>query len=70
MLDDDLRLVPLSPAARRLRVPSRWLKAEAEAGKVPCLNAGGRLLFDLQVVARVLAERAQASPATEGGKND
>ena len=45
--------------ARRLRVPARWLRAEAEAGRVPCLKADNALLFDPETVERVLWERAR-----------
>lgn len=51
-------LLPLSPMARRLRVPVAWLRAEADAGRVPCLRAGSRYLFAPEVVTRVLADRA------------
>ncbi|MFH1110710.1 MAG: hypothetical protein V1790_16155 [Planctomycetota bacterium] len=53
-------LLPLGPTARRFRVPSRWLREEAEAGRVPCLKAGRALLFNTEVVASVLLERAAA----------
>lgn len=54
--------VTLSSLARMLRVPASWLRAEAEAGRLPHLKAGTRLLFDADTVARVLRDRA----ATEG----
>jgi hypothetical protein len=44
--------------ARVLKVPAAWLKREADAGRVPCLNADGRYLFNSDAVERVLAERA------------
>ena len=34
------------------------LREEAEAGRVPCLRAGTRLLFDLEALRRLLLERA------------
>ncbi len=51
-------LLPLGPMARRLRVTTGWLRAEADAGRVPCLRAGTRYLFAPDAVERVLAERA------------
>jgi hypothetical protein len=51
--------------ARRLRVPTLWLRAEAEAGRLPCLKAGRVLLFDPETVERVLVERAR-----QGGLSD
>jgi hypothetical protein len=56
----DSKLLPAGPMARRIRVPVRWLKAEAEAGRVPCVKAETVLLFDPEAVERVLLERAQA----------
>jgi hypothetical protein len=55
---DQSNLLALPSMARRLRVPSRWLRAEALAGRVPCLNAGGRLLFHAPAVEAALIERA------------
>ena len=51
-------LLPLGPMARRLRVTAAWLRAEADAGRVPCLRAGKRYLFAPEAVERVLSERA------------
>jgi hypothetical protein len=56
-LSDDL--VPLTQAARRLRVPTQWLRVEAESGRIPHLSAGGRLLVHMPTVQRVLIERAR-----------
>ena len=53
--------IPLGPMARRLRVPSRWLRSEAEAGRVPCLKAGTAFLFDPEEVAKVLLERCRST---------
>jgi hypothetical protein len=56
------KLLPLGPVARRLRVPSRWLREEAEAGRVPCLRANRTLLFDPRAVEAALLERARVLP--------
>ncbi len=53
------KLLPAGPMARRLRVPVRWLKAEAEAGRLPHVQAERVLLFDPEAVEKVLAERAR-----------
>jgi hypothetical protein len=45
--------------ARWVRVPVAWLKAEAEAGRIPALRAGTVFLFDPATVERVLLERAR-----------
>ena len=44
--------------ARMLRVPVKWLVNEARAGRIPCLNAGGRFLFHPNTIKKLLAERA------------
>ena len=51
-------LLPANQMARRLRVTLRWLRAEAEAGRLPCIRAEKQLLFNADVVERVLLERA------------
>jgi hypothetical protein len=67
MLTDRPILLPLGPTARRLRVKSRWLKAEALAGRVPHLDADGTLLFDPDAVEAALLERARQTPAAREG---
>ena len=52
-------LLPANQMARRLRVTLRWLRAEAEAGRMPCVRAEKQLLFDADTVERVLLERAR-----------
>lgn len=54
-------LLVLPRAARRLGVPVKWLREQAEAGKVPCLRAGARYLFDLDAVRQDLAKQAAES---------
>jgi hypothetical protein len=51
------------PMARFLRVPVRWLIAEADAGRVPCLRSGKVLLFHPPAVERALATRAAGEEA-------
>ena len=50
--------VPLGVMARRLHVPPKWLRQEAEAGRIPALQAGDRFVFRPDIVARIVAERA------------
>jgi hypothetical protein len=52
-------LLTANQMARHLRVPLRWLRAEAEAGRVPHLKAGKVFLFDPDTVEQVLLERAR-----------
>ena len=50
-------LVPLNRIARALRVKVAWLKGEAEAGRIPAVQAGGRWLSTLAAVERALLAR-------------
>ena len=59
-------LLPLNVVARRLRVPLRWLRAEAEAGRVPSLRADNQFLCDPEAVEAALLERARQSAQTGG----
>ena len=57
--------------ARLLGVSTRWLRAEAEAGRIPHLPADKTILFDADLVEALLAERArQTVTATEEGRRD
>ena len=63
-------LLPLRRMAARLGVPSKWLKEQAEAGKVPGLQAGNRWLFVPDVAAdavRVMAGDVLAGMISKGG---
>jgi hypothetical protein len=51
--------LPLRRAAVRLGVPMAWLRAEADAGRVPHLRAGRRLLVNPEAVERALLKRAR-----------
>ena len=53
------KLLPVGPMARRVRVPAKWLRAEAEAGRIPCLKADKAILFDPNAVEAVLLDRAR-----------
>jgi hypothetical protein len=48
---------------QRLRLSREWLRAEALAGRLPCLKIGRRLLFNVQAVEETLARRAAESKA-------
>ena len=60
--------VPLRRAAARLGVPTAWLRAEAQAGRIPHLRVGRRLLANPQAVEEVLLDRARKT-AGEGVTN-
>ncbi len=63
------QLVSAYRLARALRLDPDWLRLEATAGRLPHVNAKGRLLFNADAVAAVLAERASRENLrqTEGG---
>lgn len=48
----------LAQRFKRYGLSVAWLKAEAEAGRIPHLRAGRRLLFDAEAVEAVLIQRA------------
>lgn len=52
------RLLLLGPTARRVGLPPAWVKAEAEAGRLPCLKIGKTLFFNPEAIAQLVAERA------------
>jgi hypothetical protein len=56
---------PLESTADRLGVPAAWLRQEAQAGRVPCLRAGRRLLFNVTLVEHALLERAVHGQSVE-----
>lgn len=59
-------LLSLPRMARRLGVTSTWLKTQADAGKVPCLRAGKRYLFNALAVQDALAvEAAKKRPGVQ-----
>lgn len=55
---DVVRPMTLTIAARWLGVEPQWLRAEAEAGRIPHVKAGRTILFNENVLAKVLSERA------------
>jgi hypothetical protein len=52
------KLLNASSLARRLRVNVRWLKAEAEAGRLPHVRAENVFLFNFDAVESTLLENA------------
>jgi len=53
-----MELLTLGRMARRLSVTAKWLRAEADAGRVPCLRAGKQYLFTPTAVQETLAAKA------------
>ena len=59
-------LLNLATCAYRVGVPIRWLKTEADAGRIPCLRVGRKRLFNTDAVRRALAEQAAHSTSPTG----
>ncbi|MEX1090139.1 MAG: helix-turn-helix domain-containing protein [Phycisphaeraceae bacterium] len=57
------RFLTIRDAAAELGVPTDWLRAEAAAGRVPCLHAGRATRVNPEAVARALDERANKGNA-------
>ena len=58
-MSGEAELVPVQTAAARIGVPRAWLKKEALAGRIPCLQAGSRILVDFAQVKQLLAKRVK-----------
>ena len=61
--------MPINLVARQLRVPLEWLRAEAEAGRVPHLQAGRQILMDTETVERALLQRAREPVEASAGRS-
>ncbi len=59
-MNKKIQLLCVGPMARQLRVPVKWLREEAESGRVPHLKAHNVLLFNPEVIERVLLARASS----------
>ena len=57
-METDSHILTLPEIARELRLPERWLRAEADAGRIPHLRAGKKYRFTRPAVERALAARA------------
>lgn len=60
-----MQLLNTRTLARKLGLSAAWLKAEANAGEVPCLKVGRRLLFNAAAVEQILLGRAAGSAGPE-----
>ncbi len=47
-------------------MPVEWLSEEARAGRLPHVDARGRLLFNPHAVEKALAQRAACEGLSEG----
>lgn len=67
-MDTTTKLLTLPRAARRFGLTTAWLRAEAEAGRLPCLRAGRRQLFDADALERTLLARAAADDGAQDAR--
>lgn len=58
-------VLSLYQLAGRLHLSADWLRSEAEAGRLPHLRAGKRLLFNLVAVTKTLASMAEQTPTAQ-----
>jgi len=66
--EEEQRIVPLGVMARLVHVPTKWLRGEAEAGRVPALRAGNRYVFRPDIISRIIAERAAKASGEAGNE--
>lgn len=65
------RLFTLRAMASRLKVPSDWLKDQAEAGTVPAISTGSGYLFSLLPTVEAVGKLAESTipqRQRQGGK--
>ncbi|MGA2091848.1 MAG: hypothetical protein ABSH16_00375 [Sedimentisphaerales bacterium] len=65
MNDSGHRLMTCGAMARRLGVRAKWLRAEAEAGRLPHVRAEDTLLFEPETVFSILVKRAQGDKTND-----
>ena len=51
------KLITVDRLSEHTGLPAAWLKREADAGRLPCIRAGRRRMFDLAAVLKRLADR-------------
>ncbi len=69
MENGNAQLLSLPALAEALKLPERWIKAEADAGRIPHLRIGRRYRFNRETVVAVLAQRAaQNGKGVENGR--
>lgn len=52
-------LIHIRTAARKYGLPLKWLKEQAQSGAIPALLADKQVLFDADILANWLSERAK-----------
>ena len=65
MENEKYNLITIGQLSRKLKISIVWLKQQADKGVLPCMNAGGRLLYNLEAVKIKLAELAEQGDSNE-----
>lgn len=52
----EAKLLTLNELSERTGLPVAWLRREADAGRLPCINAGRRRMFQIASVLKSLAQ--------------
>ena len=55
--------VSLAQLAARLDLPATWLRTEADAGRIPSIRAGRRVVFHVDSVVRALTSKQPTEEA-------
>jgi len=58
-------LVTIGQLSRRLKVPVLWLRRQADRGVLPCVDADGKLFFNLETVKMKMAALAAKGASNE-----
>ena len=58
-------LITIGQLARKLKISVLWLRRQADRGVLPCIDADGKLFFNIEAVKMKLAELAAT-----GGRDD
>ncbi len=53
-----VKLYHIIGLAAELKLPAKWLKEQAQTGKIPCLKVGRKMLFSLEAVKQALLDLA------------
>lgn len=57
--------ITIHDLSRRMGLPKTYLLREANAGRLPCIRTGRRLMFHLESTERLLREHAEQRAGQE-----
>lgn len=67
-MEDESNLCDLHALTEHLKLPLWWIKAEAKAGRIPCLQIGRQFLFNRASVIKELSLRAARETCRSNSK--